>query len=849
VLLRTDEMVDHYRVMQLIGRGGMGEVYQARDTKLGRKVALKVIRARRLSASGVLERFLYEARVTARFAHPNIVTVYGVGTHKHSPYVVLEFLEGQSLRERLRGGPIAMPEAIRHGAAVADALSEAHRRQLVHRDLKPENIFLSADGRLRVLDFGLARVMDTVDSDAAMGLESLPPELAQPKTMPGTLTGTPAYMAPEQWLSQPPTAQTDVWALGYVLHEMLSGARPYAVLPPGHLMAQVLAAVPVPLQLPPSTPEALRGLVGQCLAKNPTARPSASEVFATLRGVEAALAATPSRPSNLRVSLPPMSGFETLGRYVLLEKLATGGMGEVFRGAVVGSSGFSKQVAVKRILPSLAGEREFVNMIVDEARIASTLSHPNIAQVLDLDVEEGTPFIVMEYVPGKSMAHVVQAAQKMGRMLPAGFCFHVVEHALLGLHHAHTRVSAAGSSLGIIHRDISPQNILVSFDGAVKLTDFGVAKALHRTTQTAFGVMKGKPGYMSPEQLRGKPADVPSDLYAMGVVLHEALSLKRLRAERDVALLVKTALDNVPPLADLGVHIPQEAAHLVLRALARDPNARFSSAQQFSAELERVRGALGWTWGTAQTADLMEALFPSEPAQERTRQARFSALLTPSADAAVQHTSAQTSDPTLVDLRPPQHTPAFTSGAVTEPAPAAAPQQTRPARARYDKHLVGAGLLAALTAVSLVAWLKQPSTAPLAEVPPFQPRLTEPRVAPAMEISSRLPSPPPADVSVDLKRQPPAEERAAQSAPPPQRIRAAPPARRTRPGMVTLHSTPWTRIYIDGKDTGLFTPARDIPLAAGKHTLELRNPEMSVHWKWQVDLKPGQALSFNREQP
>ncbi|MFH0902852.1 MAG: serine/threonine-protein kinase, partial [Pseudomonadota bacterium] len=168
LLLAADSMVDHYQVIRSIGRGGMGEVYLARDTKLGRRVALKVIQRRHLpSDARMVERFLEEARITASFNHPHIVTVYGVGEHAGSPYLALEFVEGETLRQRMNAERMAAKEVMRIGLAIAQALAEAHKNRILHRDLKPENILLAKDGRLRVLDLGLAKLLGDSPATAA----------------------------------------------------------------------------------------------------------------------------------------------------------------------------------------------------------------------------------------------------------------------------------------------------------------------------------------------------------------------------------------------------------------------------------------------------------------------------------------------------------------------------------------------------------------------------------------------------------------------------------------------------------------------------------------------------------
>jgi len=279
--------VDHFRIERLLGEGGMGVVYLARDTKLGRKVALKVVRPERLGSPAAVERFLHEARTTARFSHPNIVTIHAVGEFEGFPYVALEYLEGQTLQERMREARLGLGEAIRHGLAIAEALAEAHVHGVLHRDLKPGNVLIPRDGRLRVLDFGLAKVVepqeereadDSIIRDLAACVEA---ELSDDHA----IRGTPSHMAPEQCRGEGNTGSTDVWALGVILHEMVTGRHPYAV--PGSELAalavRVCAAEPLDLaaSLGGVTPD-LADLIKRCLDKNPERRPTAADAVAAL---------------------------------------------------------------------------------------------------------------------------------------------------------------------------------------------------------------------------------------------------------------------------------------------------------------------------------------------------------------------------------------------------------------------------------------------------------------------------------------------------------------------------------------------------------------------------------------
>lgn len=254
--MKQGDLIDGYRVTRLVATGAMGEVYLAFDEDLGRRVALKFLKKGSLDAKGV-ERFHAEARLTARFNHPHIVTVYAAGVFEDRPWLALEYLDGETLRERLDRGPLTAPEALRIARAIADALAEAHRHEVIHADLKPENVLLPRDGRVRVVDFGLARLVGTETAAAS---------------------GTPAYMAPERWSGGLPRAAMDVWALGVLLHEALEGVRPIA----DAALAQ-LAFAPKPVVLGARVQAApCSSLVSECLRLDPHERPSAADVVARI---------------------------------------------------------------------------------------------------------------------------------------------------------------------------------------------------------------------------------------------------------------------------------------------------------------------------------------------------------------------------------------------------------------------------------------------------------------------------------------------------------------------------------------------------------------------------------------
>ncbi|MBW2454027.1 MAG: protein kinase [Deltaproteobacteria bacterium] len=272
--------------MRLLGRGGMGEIYLARDTKLGRKVALKVVHPRLLGSEDAIERFKSEARITAKFDHPNIVSIYDVGDHQGRPYLTLAYLEGENLHERAKERRPSVQESIRFGLAIARALEEAHRHGILHRDLKPANVVIARDGRLRVLDFGLAKALPQRQGTLpARGAPEGQRESETPDTLTGDTSGggTPAYMAPEQWREAECSQATDIWALGVILFELLAGRRPYVadnVLDYAVVVSDAAPAPPVDDYA--DVPADLAALVAGCLGKDPTERPTAGALVKTL---------------------------------------------------------------------------------------------------------------------------------------------------------------------------------------------------------------------------------------------------------------------------------------------------------------------------------------------------------------------------------------------------------------------------------------------------------------------------------------------------------------------------------------------------------------------------------------
>ncbi|HVU02135.1 MAG TPA: serine/threonine-protein kinase [Polyangiaceae bacterium] len=278
---------------------------------------------------------------------------------------------------------------------------------------------------------------------------------------------------------------------------------------------------------------------------------------------------------------------KVIGRYALFGEIAAGGMATVHVARLVGPVGFSRTVAIKRLHPQYSKDPEFVGMFLDEARLASRVQHPNVVTTLDVVTMPNEVFLVMEYVAGESLARLVRNTRKEGAFVPPGIVAAVIAGMLNGLHAAHEAKSERREPLNIVHRDVSPQNVLVGSDGVARVLDFGVAKAALRSHSTRDGQMKGKLSYMSPEQLNGKPVDRRTDLFAAGVVLWEALTGKRLFEGSDAGeIFAKVVAADIPEPKSVLPEVPDTLNAVVMKALERSPDRRYQTAREFAIDLE-----------------------------------------------------------------------------------------------------------------------------------------------------------------------------------------------------------------------------------------------------------------------
>ncbi len=276
-----------------------------------------------------------------------------------------------------------------------------------------------------------------------------------------------------------------------------------------------------------------------------------------------------------------------LGNYEPLLRLATGGMAQVFVARQIGAAGFERLVVVKRVHKHLLANHDFYDMLRDEARVASLIRHPNVAPVIDVVESDGELFLVMEYIESAALSTLLKASTDARIRVPPAIAARIAIDTLSGLHAAHEAIDMRGNHLEVVHRDVSPQNVVVGVDGSSRLVDFGVAKARHRITETKSGSLKGKYGYMSPEQARAQPIDRRSDIFSLGVVFHEVLAATRLfQGEHELDTLRRIVELEVPPPSSIAPGIPPALDAVVLRALGRARDARFQTAAEMADAIE-----------------------------------------------------------------------------------------------------------------------------------------------------------------------------------------------------------------------------------------------------------------------
>jgi len=588
-----------------IGEGGMGAVYVAEHRVLRTKHVVKVLLPHWTQNAIIVQRFVNEARAAAAIKHRNIIQVQDCSQLPDGQwYIVMEHLEGGTLANfgASQGGPLSPQLILQIISQVANGLEAAHSRDIVHRDLKPENIFLtSRDGNphhVTILDFGIAKL-----GEAEGGAS----------TRTGQMAGTPAYMAPEQMRDlKSVDARTDVYAMGVITYQLATGGwlpyqdggtpRTYYELSAAEIYHRQLTQPPIdPRHRHAGVSEAWANTILAALHADPARRPQSARQFAIMlaeatpgdsfapsgvdivRNVAFELFEIGNMLETVRAPMPKSSAHPPTSRYQYGQRLGEGGMAEVFRGTMIGAEGFARDVAIKRVLPGFSSVAQFANMFVQEARIVSQLAHPNIVQVLDFDRDaDGRHFLVMEFVEGKDLS-----ALRDSGPLPPSLIIFVMTEVLRGLGYAHNLPVSKLGMRGVVHRDVSPHNVLLSWEGAVKVSDFGIAKAKEASAATASTMIKGKAGYMSPEQANGEELDGRSDLFAVGVMMWELLAGQPLFVGTTQETIAQIFFRPIPRPSTLRPGVPADVEAVTMRLLERDRNARYRTAEQALADLAR----------------------------------------------------------------------------------------------------------------------------------------------------------------------------------------------------------------------------------------------------------------------
>ncbi len=335
------------------------------------------------------------------------------------------------------------------------------------------------------------------------------------------------------------------------------------------------------------------------------------------------------------------------GKYFLLERINIGGMAEVFRAKAFGVEGFERLVAVKRILPNIAEDKEFIRMFIEEAKLSVQLNHANIAQIFDLGVVDGAYYIALEHVHGRDLRVIFDRCRQLGATMPIAQACFVVMKLCEGLDYAHNKRDQSGRELSLVHRDVSPQNVLVSFEGEVKIIDFGIAKAAGKGSKTQAGILKGKFGYMSPEQVRGLPVDRRSDVFSCGIVLYELLTGERLFVgESDFSTLEKVRNVEILPPSTYNRKIPDELERIVLKALSKDTEDRYQNAIDLHDELQAFVYTAGEFYSRKDLAGWMKKTFGKEIDEETAKLESYRQLKPPTPEAAPPRPATPSKPPT-----------------------------------------------------------------------------------------------------------------------------------------------------------------------------------------------------------
>jgi len=589
------------------------------------------------------------------------------------------------------------------------------------------------------------------------------------------------------------------------------------------------------------------------------------------------------REPNAENLSPPQGGVlaggegpGAFGKYQLFATLGRGGMAEVFLAVSRGPMGFNKLVVVKRLRNTLAEEPSFLNMFLDEARLAARLNHPNVVHTYEVGEFNNHYFIAMEYLEGQSLFSMMRSLMNSSETLPVAMNARIVADALAGLHYAHELKDYDGTPVNIIHRDVSPHNVFVTYEGAVKLVDFGIAKAALSRTQTEVGVLKGKVAYMAPEQAVGSPIDRRADVFAMGIVLWELLGRRRLMASESAAVTLHRLLNQpIPKLSEVVPDIDPRLDAIAAKALEKEPAKRFQTAQEMRDALEGYIAQSGAIVRQEEIGARMNRLFEKTRADVKRQIQEHMAMVDRAANSgelATLNSSALRGRLTSSGSLPTIATQSGTGGSgVVMLPPGGAIQVAAQAQAVVAPRKSGGlpivlallGVLA-MAAIAFIAWQRTTpkvvaaEPAPSASVAPPSVSAATPTTPPTPDSATAtaaaiLPSATATATATTTTAAPPARTGWMAHTPAPTHAPApantpqptAEPeaaAAATGPGFLTLDTVPWTKVSEGGRSLGT-TPIIGVPLSAGAHTLSLENPGAGIHTSISLVIKSGDHVS------
>ena len=487
---------------------------------------------------------------------------------------------------------------------------------------------------------------------------------------------------------------------------------------------------------------------------------------------------------------------EIFGQYILLDKVASGGMAELFKAKKIGIEGFERVLAIKRILPHLSSDEEFIDMFIAEAKLVARLSHKNIAQVYDFGKIGQNYFIAMEYIRGKDLRGIFKRCEERIIKLPVALSVFIAKEVSSALSYAHRQKDSMGRNLNIIHRDVSPQNILISYEGEVKVVDFGIAKAgTHSKTTT--GVLKGKLAYMSPEQAWGKPIDHRSDMFSLGIVLYEMLTGERLfKGDTEINTLERVREAKVESFpSSINANLPSELDVKVLKALAKEVTDRYQDASTMEADLGDTLFKLSSPDPALLLKQFMHDLFQTEIETE--------------------HKSEMQEETMSIEFAHEAMTEEMKSHRAETIKPTPGLQTSAPKKRKVFLYVISASLVIAIIVAALM----------------FRPNKSEKALSP-VPVQSVVNTVETKKSGMQIDKQIDKQQSKIQKA-------------AVEEGGLTINATPWANVFINGKSYGT-TPQAVEDLKAGTYKVRLQNPNFPV-WEIKVRISKGETAKVSHK--